>query len=72
MADPSRDDPPGAPTVNTLLADNAGPVTAAAWNGNVHATQFHPEKSGRGGLAVLENFVKLAAGVPAAVEEHQQ
>lgn len=52
--------------------DYGGPVTAAAWNGNVHATQFHPEKSGRGGLAVLENFVKLAAGVPAAVEEHQQ
>ena len=27
--------------------------------GNVMATQFHPEKSGRWGLRVLENFVTL-------------
>lgn len=36
-------------------------VTAATWRDNVHATQFHPEKSGRTGLAVLANFVELAA-----------
>jgi len=40
--------------------DYGGPVTAAAQRGSVMATQFHPEKSGRGGLAVLENFVRLA------------
>ena len=36
-------------------------VTAAVQRDNVYATQFHPEKSGAGGLAVLGNFVKLAA-----------
>jgi imidazole glycerol phosphate synthase glutamine amidotransferase subunit len=30
------------------------------WNGtNLHACQFHPEKSGEAGLALLENFMKL-------------
>jgi glutamine amidotransferase len=28
---------------------------------SIHATQFHPEKSGRNGLRLLENFVRLAA-----------
>ncbi len=41
--------------------DYGGAVAAAAWRDNVHATQFHPEKSGRAGLAVLGNFVRLAA-----------
>ena len=27
--------------------------------GNVMATQFHPEKSGRAGLRIYENFVAL-------------
>lgn len=30
---------------------------AAISSGNIHATQFHPEKSGKTGLAVLKNFV---------------
>lgn len=30
------------------------------WNGtNLHACQFHPEKSGEAGLQLLENFVKI-------------
>ena len=41
--------------------DYGAPVTAAVQRGNVHAVQFHPEKSGTGGLAVLSNFVQLAA-----------
>lgn len=37
-----------------------GGVTFASvvGNGNVVATQFHPEKSGRAGLTMLENFCK--------------
>ena len=33
--------------------------SAAAWD-NVIAVQFHPEKSGTGGLKLYENFVRLA------------
>jgi len=32
--------------------------TSAIWHENVMATQFHPEKSQRVGLAMLRNFVK--------------
>ncbi len=41
--------------------DYGGPVTAAVERGNVWATQFHPEKSGAVGLAMLANFVRAAA-----------
>lgn len=34
---------------------------AAVAKGNVHASQFHPEKSGSVGLQLLENFVNLEA-----------
>jgi glutamine amidotransferase len=33
---------------------------SALWKKNIFATQFHPEKSGEKGLALLENFVKEA------------
>ena len=33
---------------------------SAIWRDNVYATQFHPEKSQKAGLTILENFVKLA------------
>ncbi len=42
--------------------DYGGPVVAAARRGSVWAVQFHPEKSGRPGLDLLANFVRIAAG----------
>jgi imidazole glycerol phosphate synthase glutamine amidotransferase subunit len=35
--------------------------TAVLQQGNVHAVQFHPEKSGEPGARVLRNFVRLCA-----------
>ena len=35
--------------------------TSVAWKDNVMATQFHPEKSQRVGLKMLENFVELVS-----------
>jgi glutamine amidotransferase len=39
-------------------ADHGGPFVAAIENGPLSATQFHPEKSGDAGLALLENWVR--------------
>jgi glutamine amidotransferase len=45
--------------------DYGGPVVAAVARDNVWATQFHPEKSSRTGLAVLSAFVdRCAAAIP--------
>ena len=41
------------------VAEYGVPFHAAAWQGNVFATQFHPEKSGAVGLQMLRNFVKF-------------
>ena len=46
-----------------LLAttDYYQPVTAIVGRGPVYGMQFHPEKSGELGMALLNNFVKLVA-----------
>lgn len=50
---------PAEPELVTAVTDYGGAVTAAVGRGNVQAVQFHPEKSGSVGLAILENFIKL-------------
>jgi glutamine amidotransferase len=45
----------------TATCDYGGPIVAAVEQGNVSATQFHPEKSGANGLRLLSNFVNRCA-----------
>jgi glutamine amidotransferase len=48
--------------INYRLADvdyDGCRISAAVQIGNVYGTQFHPEKSGKVGLAVLRNFLSL-------------
>ena len=50
------------PADRTLIAattDYGYAFASAVWNGNVFATQFHPEKSQAVGLKLLANFVAL-------------
>ena len=46
------------PDVLTTTADHGGPFAAAVERGVLAATQFHPEKSGDAGAALLSNWVR--------------
>ena len=48
---------PDDPSVVAATCDYGTTLNAAFRSGNVFATQFHPEKSGRDGLRLLANFV---------------
>ncbi len=48
----------------TATCDYGGPVVAAVARRSLSAMQFHPEKSGRTGLAALQAFVEQVAQVP--------
>ena len=52
---------PEDPEVIAATCSYGGVVNAAFRRDNVFATQFHPEKSGAWGLAMLGNFVHIAA-----------
>ncbi len=45
--------------VVAATAEYGGRFAAALWQGNIYATQFHPEKSQRVGGAILRNFASL-------------
>lgn len=52
---------PEDPAAIAATCTYGGVVNAAFRQGNVFATQFHPEKSGAWGLSLLGNFVRIAA-----------
>jgi imidazole glycerol-phosphate synthase subunit HisH len=56
--------PPDGPEVSATC-DYGGDVVAAIERDRLWGTQFHPEKSGRVGMAMLANFVAATSG-PAA------
>ena len=53
---------PGVGPETVATCEYGGTVAAAAEAGTVWGTQFHPEKSGAPGLAILSNFVARCAG----------
>ncbi len=52
-----------ADDVSVILTttDYGSEFVSSIQKGNIIATQFHPEKSGRAGLVILQNFLKTAA-----------
>ena len=54
---------PDDPSVVAATTEYGGSLNVVFRSGNVVATQFHPEKSADDGLALLENFTRIAAGV---------
>lgn len=49
---------PADPNVTTATTNYSGNFSAAIARANIFATQFHPEKSHRAGLALYRNFLR--------------
>ncbi len=45
--------------VIAATSDYGEEITASVWKDNIFGTQFHPEKSGKVGLKILKNFLRL-------------
>lgn len=50
---------PDDETVIATTTDYGRPFVSSIWRGNILATQFHPEKSQKVGLKMLENFARM-------------
>lgn len=50
------------PSIVAATTEYGVNIHAAVWKDNCFAVQFHPEKSGTTGIAMLKNFVSLAGG----------
>lgn len=50
---------PDDPSVIATTTDYGRPFVSSIWRDNVIATQFHPEKSQKVGLKILENFARM-------------
>ena len=50
---------PSDPSVISVTSDYDGTFCAGICRGNLFATQFHPEKSQRAGLKLLQNFAEI-------------
>jgi glutamine amidotransferase len=50
---------PADRSIIAAQTDYPTPFTSAIWHDNVMATQFHPEKSQKVGMAMLRNFVAM-------------
>lgn len=53
---------PRDPSIVATWTDYGRRFASAVWRDNVHATQFHPEKSQEVGLRMLRNFARLTKG----------
>ena len=50
------------PTDKSIISatcEYSATLPVALSQGNIHATQFHPEKSGDVGLKILKNFIEM-------------
>lgn len=50
-------------SIISAVCEYSASLPVALSCGNIHATQFHPEKSGKTGLKILENFTNLGGGI---------